>query len=345
MAEFKKAIEYLECATPKELESICNDPQYRFGCDFVKGRYEQVFKEFVDLGEFIDFVDIIKPDFIYTLEFMSLTRDFLIVAPNSSFIYKTPNHETLKYAIESIDENTKTTKSMRMWDGKFVLHRDYDLPAVVEYKDGILDSKQWYKNGYYFRKNDKPTVEFYSSNGNVQEQQWYNSRGELDRNNGPAKIILLLEDGSSLEEVWYKNGKIHRKNGPALIGIRNDHVVYERYMIESVLHRKGGLAAEINYWIDNHRKEYELFYINGKPYRRIDYHHNGLIFNEVWYDSKERYHKRDGPAFVEYDEDGNIVAEEFYIHGNLISKNSTVTLHENMGDINNEFPKIKANEA
>lgn len=338
MAEFKKGIEYLERATPDELESICNDPTYSLGCDFVSGRFEKVFKEFIDLGEFIDFVDVVKPDFIHTTEFKKLTENFLQIKDNV-FIYKDSSYE-IRYPEETIKRNVSKKKI----SGKFLLHRDYDLPAISVYRDGVLDSQQWVQNGYYFRKNDKPMMEFYFFDGNVRQQEWYNENQQLHRTYGPAKIVFDTTDGSSRREEWYKDGKLHRKGGPAIIVFVNDHVIFERYLIENIFYRKDG-PAEIKYWIDNYQKEYELFYTNGKLYRRIDYHHDGLIFNEVWYDSKERYHRRDGPAFTEYDEDGNIVVEEFYIHGNLIPKNSTVTLHENMGDVNNEFFKIQSNEA
>jgi hypothetical protein len=83
------------------------------------------------------------------------------------------------------------------------LHRDNDLPAVVE----AGCSQQWYQFGKSHRDDDKPAIIY--ANGT---QVWY-CRGIRHRGNG--KPAIVRDDGS---RTWYVNGKLHRDNGqPAVI--------------------------------------------------------------------------------------------------------------------------------
>ena len=45
---------------------------------------------------------------------------------------------------------------------------------------------------------------------------------------------------------------------------------------------------------------------------------NGNIAIET-YCQNGRWHREDGPAVIEYDEKGNVVTEEYYLKGQLVS--------------------------
>lgn len=52
------------------------------------------------------------------------------------------------------------------------LHRDDDLPAVLEYyPDGIIDIERWYQHGKKHRELGKPAKIEYYQNGKV--EKWY----------------------------------------------------------------------------------------------------------------------------------------------------------------------------
>lgn len=54
---------------------------------------------------------------------------------------------------------------------------------------------------------------------------------------------------------------------------------------------------------------------NEKPFFSIVYHDNGRIATERWTDSKSELHKEDGPAFIQYFENGNKLREVWDNHG------------------------------
>jgi hypothetical protein len=134
--------------------------------------------------------------------------------------------------MSSIKTNKKTIK---WYNTKGKLHRDYDLPAI-EYPDG---NKQWYVNGNLHRDNGLPAIEY--ANGN---KQWY-VNGNLHRDNGLPAI-----ERSNGDKEWYVNGKRHRDNGLPAIEFTNG----EKHWLQSgIYHRLGGLPAIVNanghnYW-------------------------------------------------------------------------------------------------
>lgn len=88
------------------------------------------------------------------------------------------------------------------WYQNGKLHRDDDLPAVVE-NDG--EKKKWYQNGVLHR-DSKPAVMC-----EVGEEWWRN--GHRHRADGPAVVYGVDE---KCEEWWF-GGVRHRTDGPAVI--------------------------------------------------------------------------------------------------------------------------------
>jgi len=89
-------------------------------------------------------------------------------------------------------------------------------------------------------------------------------------------------------EEYYKNDKRHREDGPAL-NFYNEH----------------GIKFREIYYIDNH--------IEGAP-ADIFYYENGQIYCEIYY-KHDKLHRTDGPARIEYNIDGAIRTEEYWLNG------------------------------
>lgn len=49
-------------------------------------------------------------------------------------------------------------KYEKWFNSKFMMHRDYDLPAEIEYRDGKVKSETWYQNGRVFRIDGLPYI-------------------------------------------------------------------------------------------------------------------------------------------------------------------------------------------
>lgn len=82
------------------------------------------------------------------------------------------------------------------WYRNGVLHRDNDLPAIINKHV----SKAWCKNGVFHRDNDLPALVF--DNGSC---EWYKN-GKIHRDNDLPAIVY------STKKEWYKNGLLHRDN-------------------------------------------------------------------------------------------------------------------------------------
>ena len=105
---------------------------------------------------------------------------------------------TREYVVK-VEDNGDTRWHQKQLDGKLLLHRENDLPAI-EYANG---NKYWLLNGQYHRDNG-PAVEYADGT-----KFWYQN-GQYHRDNGPA---IECANG---HKYWYKSGKLHRDNGPAM---------------------------------------------------------------------------------------------------------------------------------
>lgn len=47
---------------------------------------------------------------------------------------------------------------------------------------------------------------------------------------------------------------------------------------------------------------------------------NGKPYKETFYDSQHRYHRIDGPAYIRYDQEGNIIQSEWMINGRQLEE-------------------------
>lgn len=143
----------------------------------------------------LQFIESVNPGFIYTPEFKAYVKDYLkIVEENAYTSFILGDREYRKY--KNGDEK---------WykDGK--LHRDNDLPAIIEIFDNEkLFHEAWYMNGKRHRKYNHASVFYYHhSNGKKFESWWKN--GELHREEGPA-YIEYFEDDNVEKESWWLNG-------------------------------------------------------------------------------------------------------------------------------------------
>ena len=93
---------------------------------------------------------------------------------------------------------------------------------VKHFKNDTQDLKMFFVDDKIHRENDLPAVIDYKRNIHT----WYN-KGKIHRNNDlPAQILF-----DKKEKEWYENGKIHRGNGlPAIIS-ENEEDSFEIYCI------------------------------------------------------------------------------------------------------------------
>lgn len=194
-----------------------------------------------------------------------------------------------------------------------------------------------YYSHYYFKKGDDI---IYLRNNIPHRNEKY----------GPARTRYL--DGKRVEE-YYKNGKIHRDNGPARIEYSLDKVYSEEYYKYNKLHRDN-LPAVIRYFGNTNIIKLEKYFMNGKIHRDngpaiITYSKTGIKLLEEYYThGKKKYEVKSpfltttntrfikeahffacgfhrdesiGPAYIEYNKNGNVLSEVYYKQGEIYRHN------------------------
>lgn len=151
-----------------------------------------------------------------------------------------------------------------VWHKNGLLHRDNDLPAVIE-----NEGREWYQNDLLHRDNDLPAIE--KTNG---DKEWYQN-GLFHRDNDlPA--IISSNKGFTIEE-WYQNGKCHRNNGYAMIDTEfkeNEYYICGINISKKTFNNlprnsKGEIHYEKELVIYSKNKDrHSVFILNGKFYEK-----------------------------------------------------------------------------
>lgn len=122
------------------------------------------------------------------------------------------------------------------WYENWKLHREDDLPALIEYyENGNLRIQKWMKNGEpYLRENDLQSIVRYYESGQLEIEEW--KKGFFhQRKGGKPSIIAYFENGNKKWESWNQipNLKLLDENGdiaPAYIYYDiNGNIVSKRW--------------------------------------------------------------------------------------------------------------------
>ncbi len=136
--------------------------------------------------------------------------------------------------------------------------------------------------------NDSYSVTVYNNKKRKVSKIWYskNNNKKDRKEDKPAQIIYNLKN-DKYAEFWFCDGKRFRKKGPDLVAYYPDG------------------KPKIEMW--NYRLD--------KGPTEIIYNENGAKINERWTIFKDMLYRRDDPASILYDNDGNIISKEWYTSG------------------------------
>jgi len=149
--------------------------------------------------------------------------------------------------------------------GAWVLHRDYDRPAVITkngyqawYQDDQLHrdgdqpavirsggTREWYQKGQLHRDHDRPAIECATG-----DKEWY-QKGQRHRDHDRPAV-----EKANGDKEWYQNGRLHRDHDlPARI---TGH--YKMW------YRKGNCHRDYNRPAIEHADGRNFYYLNGDEY-------------------------------------------------------------------------------
>lgn len=159
---------------------------------------------------------------------------------------------------------------------------------------------------------------------------WFDKRERPHRHNGPAEIITT-HLGVIRSQRWFINGELHRTDGPAVIlTSTSGSLESEAWFIRNERDRGGKYPVFIDY--DTKGKPRTIGYREEAddmlPYFTVRFFFpDGSLKAEAWGVEKifarnhsvdERdLHRLSGPAYITYDENGNITDAIWRRHGEV----------------------------
>jgi antitoxin component YwqK of YwqJK toxin-antitoxin module len=141
-------------------------------------------------------------------------------------------------------------------------------------------------------------------------------------------LLHSIDDQPSIVDngnlYWHRDGKIHRENDmPSIIMNNGDKYWY----INGVPSRSDMSLPYIE--MSNGKKRYRL---EDGGYKKI-----GRL-REEWFNKNSEYNRVDGPAYIRYNENGNIDLEYYYLNGKIHREDgpASIQYYEN-GNIQCEY--------
>jgi len=150
------------------------------------------------------------------------------------------------------------------------------------YKTGTLKSQEWYTDNLLHRNDDLPSIVKYWDNKIVQREEWCQNNQLYRQGNLPV-VIEYHQNGSIKSQEW-----IHTINFDS--------------------------PQFIEYWETGVLKCQKFIDTDGNEITN-EYFENGQMKKQEW-SKNGRTHRDDNlPAFIEWDSDGNLLLEQWFING------------------------------
>jgi hypothetical protein len=229
------------------------------------------------------------------------------------------------YDLASSSSLEKKDINIKLEDG-CVVHRDDDLPAVIEYlTNGIIYKMIWYKEGRIHRDNDKYAM-VHLFNDVATMETWY-KEGMTHRDNDLPAEITYYGNKNILSQTWYQNGKRHREgDNPANIVFNLNGIINaQEWRINDLYHRENDKPAHILYYISTGNIWFEKWYHYGKTHRAGDKPSCIVYYNSInkirslsWTKEDKPFRTKGNHHYIEYRENGSIFTKSYFKDGNNI---------------------------
>jgi len=179
-------------------------------------------------------------------------------------------------------------------------HRDHDLPAEISQDKHGRTYRRWFQRGQAHRDGDLPAFQATHPNGNVSQMAYY-KRGQLHRNGDLPATIRINSDGVIIERRWFKYGLKHRDDDLPADMYASGRVSEQSWWKNGELHRDNNLPARVmnNFDRDDIKKNEQ----------------SPLFLTMVWVQHNKRHREGGLPAMETYNEDGELVKEEWFLNG------------------------------
>lgn len=187
-------------------------------------------------------------------------------------------------------------------------------------------------NGELHRENDLPSVIIYDRFGNIKRQEWHKN-GYLDRGNDRPAVII--ESYLYTDYYWYIDGILVRKNNlPTFVSVRNP---FTQRRPPDVTMNVGEDVYIIEKWFAVNEEPVKEHICNpmyeGDILNFTSYGDNMMPLEKIWYDKNGKKHRNGGPAFYEYDGNGNLWRVIYYKNGKLADNGPGMIEYDNRGEI------------
>ena len=199
------------------------------------------------------------------------------------------------------------------------------IPAIDVVKRAIYNLEHT-----KLHREDGPALEKWDEFGNLTAREYY-VNGLRHREDGPA--VEHWENNMIKYRAYYINGHKHREDGPAIEEWYGIQIVKREYYVDNGLHRTDGAASKK--WSNVGVKMYRAYCVYGRicsytsPALTI-WNKDGIKIYEIWctdgnitnttgkmtfnYPLKMyfHYHCESGPAYKKWNDNGQLIKEEYY---------------------------------
>lgn len=148
-----------------------------------------------------------------------------------------------------------------VWEKDHELHRDNDLPALINYDNSIVRQVCYYENGYLNRDNGFPTTLVYSEKGFLLSVSWEKEHILHRENDLPARV-KYYENNLVREVNWFYEGKAKRYNDlPTDVYYKSNGLLYREVWCDGDdFHRITG--PSVIHYDKNNNVESEWYYLD-----------------------------------------------------------------------------------
>ena len=240
---------------------------------------------------------------------------------------------------------------------------DRPIGPIIEITPDGTAVASYYKSGAFHRDPKEGPAIIRKHLGRIDElEYWVEGKRHRDHRDGPALVTAWLDGQLCHGEEYWEHGQWHRpaSEGPAIRQVAPDgKVLFEIYVEEGKLHRDPGEGPA---WVSSQNGEKNVQYATrGLPHRdeahgpavlsideatgvvlHEEYFRRGVLHRdngpavrareldggwswEDWYRDGRFYRDpKEGPVYRAWDQDGNVVAEEYSAEGDELSASGAV---------------------
>lgn len=194
-------------------------------------------------------------------------------------------------------DNPFSSKKEEIWYSfLYAKHRENRPALIAYYESGNVSLESWYKNGEFFREDDKPaTVQYFDCKEKIISKELWQS----------TFVRVIRHNNLPQEIIYYRNGNKHYEK---------THMIHDEAMIVTEFYENGAMKEQ--QWFHHfYTQNYDSNRFEKDLPARIQFYENGNIKFQCWFNNINQIHRVNNPAQIHFYENGIIRYEQWFQNG------------------------------